>query len=53
MMFSGSGEMVRDMLFVVMFGGLFYSLRMTFFLAHAGEGLKVSVGMVGIVETSF
>jgi hypothetical protein len=24
-----------------------------FFLAHAGEGLKVSVGMVGIVETSF
>ncbi len=49
--FPDSGEMVRDMLFCVVFGGfILYLLRL---LAHAGGGLSVRLNLIGLVETSF
>ncbi len=51
MLFPDSGEMVRDMLFCVVFGGLFILCQLLL-LAHAGGGLSVCLNLIGLVETS-
>jgi hypothetical protein len=49
--FPDFGEMVRDMLFCVVFGGLFYSLPISF-VGACWWGLLVRLNLIGLVEMS-